>query len=151
MINRLGIEHVVHADAQLRLPAVGHRLHHPGQCIDRVEDMPPLIQHQTTHRRQHRTPPATVEQGHAKVFLKFADGIGHRRRHPEQGVGRCGKTVLAIDGVEHAKGIQGDGRDHCSIPLNIQININRYFLLSPLTKIALSVIRTDQLPQERLS
>lgn len=54
---------------------------------------------------------AAVEQQHVEVLLELLHRIGHRRGHAVQFVRRGGETALAVYGVKHQQGVEGEAHE----------------------------------------
>ena len=98
---------VIHRDAQLDLVTRGHALDARLQLGRRLQEMASFAQQFHAGLGQLSTVAAAVEDQHVQILFQLLHRVGERRRHAMQFLGRRGKAALAVDGLQHGQGIQG--------------------------------------------
>lgn len=98
----------IHRDGKLRLPPRRHPLHALRELRGRCEELPAFVEQGAAGRGEARTMAPTVEEQHVEVVLQPPHGVRDRRRHAIELHPRGREAALAVDGVEHGQGVEGE-------------------------------------------
>jgi len=71
-----------------------------------VDQVPSFLQQQLASVGQSGAVATAIEQGDVQVLLELLHGVGDRRGHTMQLVGRSRETSLAVDRIQHQQGIE---------------------------------------------